>query len=191
MTLEKPGAGLPEFERLVIKRGLVPIARTLFSWNIAVLLIRREIAIIKKLVNEIPKEKRVEQNIIDRTFAIEDDTRRFSINMVLEHLVIAGGLVQDVIKTLSDEKEYQGDIKIENVKPSKNSINYLDDFEKFYEEYILFIKSLPKKQSKAKKRHPWFVNFNNYDWSVFMFMHTFIHRRQIQAIIKKLGEKNE
>jgi hypothetical protein len=36
------------------------------------------------------------------------------------------------------------------------------------------------------KAHPWFVNFNNSDWACFMFMHTFIHRRQIQAIIKDL-----
>jgi len=36
------------------------------------------------------------------------------------------------------------------------------------------------------KAHPWFVKFNNFDWNNFMFMHTFIHRRQIQAILNEL-----
>ena len=56
----------------------------------------------------------------------------------------------------------------------------------FKRKKVDWIKSLDKKQSKMKKKHPWFTEFNNYDWSVFMFMHTFIHRRQIQAIIKEL-----
>ncbi|NUW27142.1 hypothetical protein HUX57_10755 [Arcobacter butzleri] len=102
--------------------------------------------------------------------------------MVLEHLEIAGNKVKDVIEALSLEKE----IKIENVKPKQNVENQYESFKKFYEEYISFIKTLDKKQSKMKKKHPWFIEFNNYDWSVFMFMHTFIHRRQIEAIIKEL-----
>ncbi len=57
--------------------------------------------------------------------------------------------------------------------------------------YENMIKKLDKKQSKAKIRHPWFVEFNNFDWSVFMYMHTFIHRRQIEEIIRVLGEKND
>jgi hypothetical protein len=55
---------------------------------------------------------------------------------------------------------------------------------------IFFINRLPKKHSQMTKRHPWFVEFNNFDWSAFMYMHTFIHRRQIEAIISKQEEKN-
>ncbi|MDN5077080.1 hypothetical protein PJV89_01650 [Aliarcobacter butzleri] len=40
--------------------------------------------------------------------------------MVLEHLEIAGNKVKDVIEALSLEKEFEEEIKIENVKPKQN-----------------------------------------------------------------------
>lgn len=68
--------------------------------------------------------------------------------MVLEHLEIAGNKVKDVIETLSLEKEFEEEIKIENVKPKQNVENQYESFKKFYEEYILFIKSLDKNNQK-------------------------------------------
>ena len=106
--------------------------------------------------------------------------------MVLEHLEIAGNKVKNIIETLSLEKEFEEDVKIENVKPKLNNKNQYESFKKFYQDYILFIKSLDKKQSKMRKKHPWFIEFKNFEWSVFMYMHTFIHRRQIEAIIEEL-----
>ena len=94
--------------------------------------------------------------------------------------------VKNIIETLSLEKEFEEDVKIENVKPKLNNKNQYESFKKFYQDYILFIKSLDKKQSKMRKKHPWFIEFNNFEWSVFMYMHTFIHRRQIEAIIEEL-----
>lgn len=191
MELAKPGEGLPEKERLSIKNILVPLVRIFFTWNIALLFLKREVRIIKSLVEKIPRERCIEQNIIERTFAIEDDSRRYSINFVLEHLTITGNAVMMVINTLSQEKEFKKDVTIVGVKPKENKLDQLDEFLAFYDKYFEFINNLPKKQSRMTKKHPWFVSFNNFDWSIFMFMHTFIHRRQIEAIIKKLGEKNE
>ena len=187
MKLEIPGAGLPNFERLCIKNILVPVVRIIFTWDIALVFLKREINIIKKLVNDTPKELHQKKLIIDRTFAIEDDTRQFSINMVLEHLTIAGGTVMMVIESLSKEEEFHQAIKIENVKPKENKTNQLDEFLEFYYKYFTYITNHQKNQSKKKKKHPWFIEFNNYDWSIFIYMHTFIHRRQIEAIISKLG----
>ena len=190
MKLQKPGAGLPQIEKGVIRYFLVPIVRVLFTWNIALLYLKSEVEKIKKLVESLEKELLTKQPIIDRTFAIEDDSRRYSINMVLEHLTITGTGVMGVIKTLSNEQEFTRALTIEGVKANENKQEQLKEFIEFYESYFSFIENLPKIQSKATKKHPWFVNFNNYDWNIFMFMHTFIHRRQIEAIIKKLGEQN-
>ena len=191
MQLQPPGAGLPNFERLFIKNILVPSVRIVFTWDIALFFLKREISIIKKLVSGVESSKLQYKVLIERTFAIEDDTRQFSINMVLEHLTIAGRAIKIVIDTLSQEKEFTTEIKIENVKPHENKINQLEEFLDFYNSYFDFISNLPRKQSKTKKRHPWFVEFNNFDWSVFMYMHTFIHRRQIQAIIKELNNESK
>jgi uncharacterized damage-inducible protein DinB len=156
------------------------------NWTISRLLIKREIKIIKKLLISISTQKLQQKMSIKRTFAIEDNSRQFSVNEVLEHLVIAGTLIKDVIESLSQEKEVDFDIKIENVKPKENKENQLKYFLEFYQDYDKFIKNLPKKQSKTTKAHPWFVKFNNFDWNIFMFMHTFIHRRQIEAILNEL-----
>ena len=191
MELAKPGAGLPNLERLVIKNILVPAVRIVFTWDIALYYLKKEVNKIKKLIEKVPKELHQKQVIIDRTFAIEDDTRQFSLNMVLEHLTIAGNGVFLVIVTLTKEEVVYKEIKIEDVKPKENKENQLEEFLKFYNRYFEYIKNHPKNQSKMKKKHPWFIEFNNFDWSIFMFMHTFIHRRQIEAIIAKLGEENE
>lgn len=183
MRFEKAGGGLPEKERLFIRVFLVPLVRVLMNWTIARVLIKREVKIINNLVKNISTEKLQQKMAIDRTFAIEDNSRQFSINEVLEHLVIAGSLVRNVIETLSQEKDVEFDIKIEDVKPKENKQNQIKEFLEFYNKYDSFIKYLPKKQSKKTKAHPWFVRFNNFDWNIFMFMHTFIHRRQIEAIL--------
>ena len=186
MKLAPAGSGLPNFERLFIKNLLVPTIRIFITWDIALFLLQRELKIIDKILKPINEDLLTKKFIIDRTFAIEDDSRQFSINMVLEHLEIAGNKVKNIIETLSLEKEFEEDVKIENVKPKLNNKNQYESFKKFYQDYILFIKSLDKKQSKMRKKHPWFIEFNNFEWSVFMYMHTFIHRRQIEAIIEEL-----
>lgn len=191
MELAKPGAGLPSIERLTIKYLFVPSLRIFITWDIALILLKREIRLIKELLEPFDSEFLQKQIIIDRTFAIEDDTRQFSINMVLEHLTIAGTMLFDLMKNLSDEKVPEGKITIESVKPHENKQNQLDEFLSFYYEYFEYIENHSKKQSKAKKRHPWFIEFNNFDWSVFMYMHTFVHRRQIESIIENLKANHE
>ena len=190
MKLQKPGAGLPDLERLTIKNLFVPILRIFFTWKIAIFLLKRETKIIEKLVSKLNQELCTKQVLIDRTFAIEDDTRAFSINIVLEHLTIANSLVMKVIQNLSAEKNIDQEIRIEDVKPKENKQGQIDEFLAFQTSYFHFIDNLPKVQSKSTKKHPWFIEFNNFDWSIFIYMHTFIHRRQIEAIIKKLGEEN-
>ena len=186
MKLAPAGSGLPNVERLFIKNLLVPTIRIFITWDIALFLLKRELKIIDKILKPINENLLTKQIIIDRTFAIEDDSRQFSINMILEHLEIAGNKVKNIIETLSLEKEFEEDVKIENVKPKLNNKNQYESFKKFYQNYILFINSLDKKQSKMRKKHPWFIEFNNFEWSVFMYMHTFIHRRQIEAIIEDI-----
>ncbi|RXJ66796.1 hypothetical protein CRV08_12070 [Halarcobacter ebronensis] len=186
MEFGKPGEGLPLKEKFGIKKILVPAVRVLLTWDITLFLLKREIRIIKNIVDKIDKQKCMQKVVIDRTFAIEDHSRQYSINMVLEHLCIAGKGIMIIIKTLSDEKEFPKDVTIEGVKPKENRINQIKEFMNFYKTYFEFIKNLPKRNSKMTKHHPWFESFNNYDWANFMYMHTFIHRRQIEAIIKEI-----
>lgn len=189
--LQPPGSGLPDFERLVLKYLVIPSVRTFVTWNMGLWLLQREINIITKLVSGLDESERTRQVVIDRTLAIEDDSRRYSVNMVLEHLSIVATAEIPLITLLSNEKPFERELTIVGVKPHANEAGQLDAFLQITGKYVDFIKELPKKQSRTTKRHPWFLEFNNFDWHVFTYMHTFIHRRQIQAIIKQLGGSYE
>ena len=184
----KAGDGLPSFEKAIIRFLLIPVVRLLMTWNIALVLVKRERRLIEKLVLSLDEKQRDKKVKINRVFAIEEHSSNFSVNMVCEHLYIAGGAVMKVIDTLSNEREFKRDIKIEDVKPKGIDKNALRNFLDFMHKYETYIKFHKKHQSKQTKAHPWFINFNNSDWACFMFMHTFIHRRQIQEIIKVLKE---
>lgn len=187
----KAGDGLPSIERGIIRYLLIPIIRLLMTWNLALFLLKRERKIIEKLVSTLSDEHKQKRVQINRVFAIEEHSSDFSVNMVCEHLYIAGGAVMAVINTLSKEEEFKRDIKIEAVKPKGEDINAYENFLSFMSKYEEYIKAHNKKYSKQTKAHPWFINFNNHDWSCFMFMHTFIHRRQIEEIIRVQKENNE
>ncbi|WP_373072890.1 hypothetical protein [Sulfurimonas sp.] len=186
MELQKAGSGLPNIERLFIKNILVPLTSNIFTWNSALYMYKKEIQKITKLIISLEDKALQQKTIIDRTFAIEDHSRQFSVNMVLEHLTITGYGIMSVIDTLSKEKEFEKEITVEGVKPFENKQNSLKDLLAFSHKYENFINNLSKEQSIATKKHPWFIEFNNFQWSVFMFMHTFIHRRQIKAIVAQL-----
>jgi len=55
MKLAPPGSGLPNLEKLFIKKVLVPTIRILITWNIALFLLQRELRIIDKLLKPIDK----------------------------------------------------------------------------------------------------------------------------------------
>lgn len=188
MVTGKPGEGLPKGEFMVIRLFLIPLVRTFFTWRIAFWLFKRESKIIIALLDSLSENERLRQVVIDKTFAIEDHSRQFSLNMVIEHLCITGRKVMGVITALSAEKTFDEPLTIQGVKPFENKADTLSDFKAFVDDYTHFFASLEKKHSLMTKPHPWFRSFNNFDWNAFMYMHTFIHRRQIQAVIKALKE---
>lgn len=188
MVTGKPGEGLPKGEFLLIRLLLVPMVRTLFTWHIAYWLFRREAAIIIRLARTVTPENFQKMTVIDKTFAIEDHSRQYSPSMVFEHLSITGRGVMGVIASLSAERPFDRPITIEGVKPHANKADALQDFETFVDEYGRFFRNLSKKHSRTTKAHPWFGPFNNFDWNAFMYMHTFIHRRQLESILKTQKE---
>lgn len=186
MKLKEPGCGLPPLEKFFIKTFLVPSVKFLFTWESALNCFNKEAKKIEMLLKNIPQDDLQKRVLIDRIFGIEDNSRDFSINLVLEHLVIVGNGMIELIQTLSNEQAFTQEITIAGVKPYANNANTLETFVKLVETYNAFIESLPKKKSLMTKRHPWFVEFNNFEWSVFMFIHTWVHRRQIASICKNL-----
>jgi len=180
-NLQAPGSGLPKFENLFIKTVLVPFGRLFLGWKSAKIWLEYELNSIEKMIINLDANELNRRVLIDRFLGIEDDTRDWSVALVIEHLeIVTTGVIQ-VIKTLSDEKPFDGAISIEAVKPVNRSVT-MKELRQFIKEYETFV---PKsKNSKMTKAHPWFIEFNNRDWNTFLAIHTWVHKRQIKAILR-------
>ena len=132
------------------------------------------------LVSENHLNKRV---LIDHILGIEDDTRDWSVALVIEHLMIVNTGIIEVVKTLSEERSFDGLISIEAVKPKNQAVS-INELKQIMKEYETFIPH--NKNSKMTKAHPWFIEFNNKDWNTFLAIHTWVHKRQIKAIVKDI-----
>lgn len=180
-NLQPPGSGLPTFENAVLKNVLIPLSRLFFGWKSARVWLNRELDSIEKMVNNLSEEALNKRVLIDHIIGIEDDTRDWSVALVIEHLAnVNTGIIQ-VIKSLSEEKPFDAPVTIPGVKPGSRTVSIAElrqitkDFESFVPQ---------NRNSKTTKAHPWFVEFNNKDWNTFLAVHTWVHKRQIQAILK-------
>ena len=178
--LQAPGSGLPQFENMFIKTVLVPFARIFLGWKSAKFWLNHELESIARMIKDLDHEERNKQVLIDHILGIEDDTRDWSVALVIEHLAIVSSGIIQVIKTLSEEKPFDGPISIAAVKPGKNTVT-LDELKQIIRDYETFIPQ--NKSSKMTKAHPWFIEFNNKDWNTFLAVHTWVHKRQIKAIL--------
>jgi len=179
--LQMPGSGLPKYENLFIKTVLVPFGRLFLGWKSAKFWLDLELTSIERMIRDLDQEELNKQVLIDHILGIEDDTRDWSVTLVIEHLAIVSSGIIQVIKTLSEEKAFDGPISIVAVKPGKSAVT-MDELRQIIQGYETFI---PKnRNSKMTKAHPWFIEFNNRDWNTFLAIHTWVHKRQIKAILR-------
>jgi len=184
-TLQPPGAGLPKIEKAFIKYLLVPLARYALGWKSARIWLDHEMRCITEMLAPLSQEQYRQRILIDHHLGIEDDTRDWSVSMVIEHLIIVDTGIIKVIKTLGKEERVDQEIRIEDVKPHQGA-GTLSELQLLLDDYRCYLP--PKRNSHMTKAHPWFVEFNDREWHTFLAIHTWVHKRQIKAILTKLKE---
>jgi hypothetical protein len=180
-NLQAPGSGLPTFENLFIKTVLVPLGRLFLGWKSARVWLNHELKSIEKMIKGLSEEELSQRVLIDHILGIEDDTRDWSVALVIEHLAIVSTGIIQVIKALSEEKSFDGPISIVAVKPENRTVT-MNELKQIIKDFETFVPQ--NKNSKMTKAHPWFVEFNNKDWNTFLAIHTWVHKRQIKAILR-------
>lgn len=182
-NLQAAGSGLPKFENLFIKTLLVPLGRIFLGWKSSKAWLDYEIRSIEQMTKNLSEDQLHKRVLIDHILGIEDDTRDWSIALTIEHISIVNAGIIQVIKTLSQEQAFDAPISIVAVKPQNNTVS-LDELKKIIKDYESFTPQTRK--SKSTKAHPWFIEFNNKDWNTFLAIHTWVHKRQIKAILKNM-----
>lgn len=185
-NLQNAGTGLPKCEYLFIKYIFIPTVKKCTSFDILMSLFLKETEKLKRLVCNMSNDNLSKRVVIPKLIGLEDNSRDFSISMIFEHLFIVSSMIQEGLAFLTNNQKFEVEVSIQGVKPANNNSSFIDKFFKFVDGYKEFYAQMPKVASKTTKAHPWFGELNSYEWHMFLFIHTLVHRRQIEALIKAL-----
>jgi len=188
-SLDKPGAGIPFYQKLYLKLYVKPFISACSDWDedtSAFTLINR------KLLDEVEKlgdEQLAKRVLVPPQRGLEDSSRYWSAAMTLEHLLIVGTGVKSIIISLSKGIVPDGKADTARVKPSgtPTAKEVLAQYRDFAAATPGEIDSAVKdRKSKAVFAHPWFGAFTAHQWHWLLAMHTGLHYKQVRAIIAGL-----
>jgi hypothetical protein len=123
-----------------------------------------------------------------RMVGIDEDMRRWSFFMILEHNTIVNRSITSIIQSLVRGEEPKGagaiDPKID-VMPSPNpGEEQIKIFQSSVAEHLKIVSGLSRLRSSLKKRHPIFGEFDAHNWHCMFGLHLRIHYRQAKWVIR-------
>ncbi len=186
--LGKAGGGLSRGRAFFLRYFGFPLLNRIVSWDRALDIFEKEGEKVLSLARSMEKDELFERVLVPKLFGLEDNSRYYSVAMVLEHLLVVGTALQDRIPSLSQGKSLDKEIKIEDYKP------YMEIDDSIIEQYESFLHGFRKELEENidniylenRHEHPWFGELKSKDWSVMGAIHQMVHRRQIEAIIRGL-----
>lgn len=187
IRLAPPGSGLPTPERLVastLLQGmrLLPKNR-LNRW------LQHETAGTIALAASQPEPLTSRRVLIPRLAGLEDDSRYWSINMVLQHLVIVTSGIRQLAAALTDGQTSLPPVRIADVKPEASAgPEQQARLRQTVNDYTALIDTLGKRRPAGRHPHPWFGQLDLSGWHALSAMHATAHRRQIQCIVAELNQ---
>ncbi len=192
--LEPAGAGLPHLEMIISRYLLFPMACKILPWSKAHIKFQSEADKILQLIESLTSNQLTKQVLVPRLPGIEDSSRFWSVSMCLEHLIIVGSGIANVIVALSDKKSPPGKADTAKVKPAGklSSAECKQAFGEFVKSYLIKMKTeVADLESNLRYEHPWFGLLDLRQWNTLAAIHQGIHRRQIEVIVKRLPEAKQ
>jgi len=188
-NLGKAGGGLSKGRAYFLRHFGFPFVNAVISWERALSISEREGRKMIALARALPKEKMNERVLIPHLFGLEDNSRYYSVAMVLKHVLIVGSALQKRVPLLSQGKKLDKEVKIEEYKPyEKISAKIIDDYEMFLNDFRATMEAeVEDIFLDNRHKHPWFGNLKAKEWGVMGAIHQIVHRRQMEAIIKGLS----
>ncbi|MFZ2972705.1 MAG: hypothetical protein WA049_08705 [Ferribacterium limneticum] len=183
--LAPPGAGLPTLERW-ISRTLLQVLRTFLSKDALTRWLRRETETVLALAASLPPALACLPVIVPRVTGLEDSSRGWSANMVLQHLVIVDTGIRQLAKALADGNSFGRELRIAEVKPELTAgAEQHAQLRAAVGDYARLIDRLGDLRSPLRHAHPWFGQLDLRGWHALAAMHTLAHRRQMQHIVAR------
>jgi hypothetical protein len=187
-TLESPGASLPAFE-LAWLRILFRCACRVISLQAGLRWFELEARKITALAGSAPAAQAALPVLINCVVGIEDSSRYWSVFMVLDHLRIVDEGMTQIVQTLTDDRLFQQEVRIQDVKPSPQSgPETIDRFLKAVDGYTSTVTRLVTLGRQVRHPHPWFGPMTAHDWHCLAAIHHWVHRRQLERIVRTLAK---
>lgn len=192
--LKAPGAGLPFLQRQLIQFWIGPVVskRTPLTES------RRAFeSLSSKIVDRcrgIPVELWDTKVLVDPIIGLEDSSRHWSANEVLEHLMIVNRAIETVILTLASGRKMNATVDIAKLKPRgekpTDPLREFEDYSRFLFERLDLELAQPGMNihSTVSLQHPWFGPFLAKQWYWLLGSHAGIHYNQMKAIARELLE---
>lgn len=182
--LDKPGAGLPLLESLLVRWWVGPFVSRRNDRDANLRFFRLLGSRILKEANAVPDGRRDERVLIPRMKGIEDSSRFWSANEALEHLMITGAGMRGLIVELANGRTSGYVVRIEDFKPTGKYTggDARADFKAFTQETADLLAPLPIADSGPTHLHPWMGQFNALQWTWLLAGHSGIHLAQLSAI---------
>lgn len=187
--LDKPGAGLPWPQKWILP-FLVPRMAKRTSWEECGTLFKSQSEKLLKLIEGLDDKAMQTQVLVPRLQGLEDSSRYWSVAMTLEHLVIVGEGMSQIIVELSRGNSPSYVVDTAKVKPQNqyDAATAKREFAAMVERVSARIANEVKdRNSRATHNHPWFGPFTAHQWYWLLGSHQGIHRQQIKHIIMRKG----
>ena len=182
--LAPPGAGLPWFESLMARWFGRRMLRSRFHWESAQSAIVRISSQLAKDARAMDDATFAGRVLIQRMRGLEDSSRYWSPEMVLEHLVIAGELFTDYVVALSNDRPITDRRGIADIKP-RGGLG-----QAVIARFVAVHQGIPARlraeagpfRAGPTHAHAWFGNLTAEDWLSLTALHLALHMQQWKAI---------
>lgn len=190
--LDKPGAGLPFPQELILRWYVAPFVAGRSDWEDDKKKFAKTTDALLKLAEGLDDKQLGTKVLVPPQQGLEDSSRYWSAAMVFEHLVIVGSAVKGGIVALSKGIVPPGKAGTAGVKPAGEATPALSvkEYRKFASTLMADLdRDVKDKDSKAKFTHPWLGPLNCRQWHWLLSAHQSIHLIQLREIVKGLGVK--
>lgn len=191
--LQKPGAGLPLIQKIVLRLIIGPFQTKKTPWEVSRARYEKLTGNILKVAESIPLEKRKIKVLVDPIVGLEDSSRYWSVDMLLEHLMIVSKHMEGIILQLTGGTVPDVKVDIARVKPTVHSHDATS--QEILAEYSAYAPTVMQKldagmknrESKLTLTHPWFGKCTARQWYWVLAAHQGIHWQQLKQIRNKLS----
>ncbi len=192
--LGRPGAGLSWPAMIYMRYYLGPRVAAKADWQTETTRFHDTTHDILRIAEQMDNGQLQTRVLVPRLRGIEDSSRYWSAAMTLEHVMIVGMGIRDIIIRLSNEQMPPGRVETARVKPEGRlpAQMVLDNYKNFAIALIPQIETAvpaDKRDAKTAYAHPWFGDFTLRQWHWLLAEHNAIHLRQLQEIAARISRQ--